>query len=313
MTAKKGIAGELRENWQLYVLALPLAVWLILYAYKPLIGLVIAFQKFSPFKGIEGSPFVGLDNFQRLMAGPSAYMFWRALRNTVQISLYGLVFGFPIPIILAILFNEAREGVFRKGVQTVSYLPNLISEVTIASIVLAMLQLNGLANVAIEGLLGAFGVDYKRISWMSEPAFFQGIYILTGIWKNAGFDSIVFYAALVGISPTLYEAARIDGASRIQRIRYVSIPGIMPTIVIMLIIRVGNVLNVGFERVLLMYNPTIYSTADVLGTFTYRLGSSGFIDYGLSTASSMFNSLVGFALVIVTNRIARKASETSLW
>jgi putative aldouronate transport system permease protein len=212
-SAGRGFVDELRGNWQLYVLALPLAIWLILYAYKPLVGLVIAFQKFSPFKGIEGSPFVGLDNFQRLMAGPSAYMFWRALKNTVLISLYGLVFGFPIPIILAILFNEAREGLFRKSVQTVSYLPYLLSEVTIASIVLSVLQLNGLVNVGAESLLGALGLDYKRVAWMSEPAFFQGIYTLTGIWKSAGFDSIVFFAALVGISPTLYEAARIDGAS----------------------------------------------------------------------------------------------------
>lgn len=295
------------------MLALPLAVWLLLYAYKPLVGLIIAFEKFSPFKGIWNSPFSGLDNFRRLMAGPSAYLFWRALKNTLLISLYGLVFGFPIPIFLAILFNEVREGLYRKTIQTVSYLPHLISEVTIAGIVLTMLQVNGLVNLVLAALLRLFDSDFRPIAFMSEPNFFKGIFTFTGIWKSAGFDSIVYFAALMGVSPTLYEAAKIDGASRIQRILHVSISGILPTIVIMLIVRVGNILNVGYERVLLLYNPLTYEAADVLGTFTFRLGSSPPIDYGLSTASSLFNSLVGFALVIATNRISRKLSETSLW
>lgn len=310
---KTSLLRDIGNNWQLYVLALPLAVWLLLYAYKPLIGLVIAFEKFSPFKGMWGSPFSGLDNFKRLMAGPSAYLFWRALRNTLLISLYGLVLGFPVPILLAILFNEVREGVYRKTIQTVSYLPHLISEVTIAGIVLTMLQVNGLANLAIASVLRLFDADFRPIAFMSEPDFFKGIFTLTGIWKSAGFDSIVYFAALVGVSPTLYEAAKIDGASRLQRILHVSIPGILPTIVIMLIVRVGNILNVGYERVLLLYNPLTYEAADVLGTFTYRLGSTTPIDYGLSTASSLFNSLVGFTLVIITNKISRKLAETSLW
>lgn len=314
MTSKRlSLAQDVKSHWQLYVLAAPLVIWLLLYAYKPLIGLVIAFEKFSPFKGIWKSPFNGLDNFGRLMAGPSAYLFWRALRNTVLISLYGLIMGFPVPIALAILFNEAREGLFRKWMQTVSYLPYLISEVTIAGIVLTMLQVNGVVNSLIGAAFGLAGLDFRPIAFMSEPGLFKGIFTLTGIWKNAGFDSIVFFAALVSISPTLYEAAKIDGASRLQRIIHVSIPGIMPTIVIMLIIRTGNILNVGYERVLLMYNPLTYESADILGTFTYRLGSSPPIDYGLSTASSLFNSLVGFTLVIFTNRIARRLSQTSLW
>lgn len=310
---KRGLLAEMRENWRLYFLIVPLVCWLILYAFLPLGGLAIAFQKFSPFKGIEGSPFIGFDNFERMMSGPQAYLFWRALGNTLLISLYGLVFGFPIPIMLALLFNEIKEGIYRKSIQTVSYLPHLISEVTIASIVLTLLQLNGPINIGIEKLLALFGADYSRIAWMSEPAYFQGIYVFTGIWKEAGFSSIVYFAALVSISPTLYEAAKIDGASRWQRIKYVSIPGILPTIVIMMIIRIGDILNVGYERVILLYNPSTYVTADVLSSWTFRLGSAPPVDYGLSTAGALFNSVIGFILVIAANRFAKKRSETSLW
>jgi len=310
---KKKFSQEWTDNWQLYLLALPIVVWLLLYAYKPMGGLFIAFEKFSPFKGMFESDFVGLANFERLVSGPGAYLFWRAFFNTITISLYGLVFGFPIPIILAVAYSESRQGALTKTVQTLSYLPNLISEVTIASIVLTMLSLNGVVNGVIDTISSVIGVDYKRISWMAEPSYFQGIYIATGIWKDAGFASIVFFAALVGVSPTLYEAARIDGASRWQCIRHVSIPSIMPTIVIMLIIRLGNILNVGFERIILLYNPQTFATADILGSYTFRLGSIPPIDYGLSTAASLFNSAIGFTLVIITNRIAKKLSETSLW
>jgi len=312
-TMKKGFRQSWVDNWQLYLLALPIIVWLLLYAYKPMGGLIIAFEKFSPFKGIFESDFVGFGNFERLIGGPGAYLFWRAFFNTISISLYGLVFGFPVPIILAIAYNESKQGILRNSVQTLSYLPHLISEVTIASIILTMLSLNGVVNSIIDSFGDLIGLDFQRISWMSEPAYFQGIYIATGIWKEAGFSSIVFFAALVGVSPTLYEAAKIDGASRFQCIRHVSIPSIMPTIVIMLIIRLGNILNVGFERIILLYNPQTFATADILGSYTFRLGSFPPIDYGLSTAASLFNSAIGFTLVIITNRIARKLSETSLW
>jgi putative aldouronate transport system permease protein len=301
------------DRWQLYILALPLVAWLILYAYLPLQGLIIAFQKFDPYQGMYGSEFNGLDNFARMVVGPASHDFWRATINTITISLYSLLFGFPVPIILAILFNETKEGIFRKTVQTTSYLPHLISEVTVAAMVLTGLEINGVLNTVIEKVASWFGSEYRHISWMSEPAYFQSIYVFSGVWKEAGFSSIVFFAALVGVSPTLYEAARIDGASRLQCIWHVSLPGIIPTIVITLIIRVGNILNVGFEKIILLYNPLTYDTADVLGTYTYRLGSSAPLDYGLSTAASLFNSVIGFALVILTNRIARKLSETSLW
>lgn len=304
----------MKKNWQLWVMVLPLLLWLFFFAFKPLYGISIAFLKYSPFKGIAGSDFVGLKNFRDLMFGPSKDLFWRAFRNTVLISTYGLVFGFPIPIILALMFHELRSSRYRKMVQTVTYAPHFISEVIVSSLVLTMLALNtGLFNVVFEKIVTFFGGTYRQIHFMAESQYFRGIYTLSGIWKEAGFSSIVFFSALCGISPELYEAARMDGAGRFRQIWNISLPGIMSTIVIMLIIRVGNILNVGYEKVLLLYNTEIYDTADILSTFTYRLGIANNPNYGLSTAASLMNSLIGFAMVIAANRISRKLSETSLW
>lgn len=310
---KTPLITDIKENWQLYVMVLPLVIWLILYAYKPMWGIVIAFQKFSPFKGITGSDFIGLDNFKVLMFGTASQYFWRAFRNTILISLYGIIFAFPIPILLAVMFNEVRDGMFRKGVQTATYIPHFISEVVVASLVLSFLALNtGIINILVQKFLAIFGINYSHIQFMSKPGFFRSIYILSGIWKNVGFDSIVFFAALVGISPTLYEAAKMDGATKLQQIIHVSLPGITPTIVIMLIIRIGNILNIGYEKVLLLYNPIVYETADILSTYTYRLGVEN-VDYGLSTAASLINSIIGFILVIGANKISKKLTQSSLW
>lgn len=277
-------------------------------------GVSIAFLKYSPFKGIEGSAFIGLDNFKELMFGASRENFWRALRNTVWISLYGIAFGFPMPIILAIMLHEVRNNSHRKFVQTVTYAPHFISEVIVSSLVLTMLALNnGIFNILLEKLFSLFGQDFTPIHFMAKSQYFRAIYTLSGIWKEAGFASIVFFAALCGIPVELYEAAKVDGASRLKQIWYISIPGIATTIVIMLIIRVGNILNVGYEKVLLLYNPGIYDKADILSTFIYRMGVRGNPDYGMSTAASLVNSVVGFAMVIIANRIAKKYSETSLW
>lgn len=310
---KPSLLMDMKENWQLYVMVLPLVIWLILYSYKPMWGIIIAFQQYSPFKGISGSAFIGLENFKELMFGNASQYFWRAFNNTVVISLYGIIFAFPIPVILALMFNEVKDGLFRKSIQTATYIPHFISEVVVASLVLSFLALNtGIINILIEKLLAIFGMNYSHIQFMSKPSFFRSIYIFSGVWKNAGFDSIVFFAALVGISPTLYEAAKIDGATKLQQIIHVSLPGITPTIVIMLIIRIGNILNVGYEKVLLLYNPIIYETADILSTYTYRLGVEN-VNYGLSTAASLINSVIGFILVIGANKISKKLTQSSLW
>lgn len=309
-----GVYNSLKRDWQLWVLVLPLILWLFFYAVKPLYGISIAFLKYSPFKGISGSAYVGLENFKNLMFGPSKDLFWRAFKNTVLISTYGLVFGFPVPIILALMFHELRSSKYRKMVQTITYAPHFISEVIVCSLVLTMLSLNtGLFNVLLEKIFSLFGANYSQIHFMGKSEYFRGIYTLSGIWKEAGFASIVFFSALCGIAPELYEAAKVDGATRFQQILQISIPGIRSTIIIMLIIRVGNILNVGYEKVILLYNPNILDTADILSTFTYRMGIANNPDYGISTAASLVNSVVGFAMVVMANRISKKFSETSLW
>ena len=199
-------------------------------------------------------------------------------------------------------------------VQTVIYAPHFLSEVIVCSLLLTMLALNGgIFNTLLANLFGFLGLEFQPIHFMAESKYFRVIYTLSGIWKEAGFGSIVFFSALCGIPSELYEAAKVDGASRLKRILHVSIPGIAPTIAIMLIIRIGNILNVGYEKVLLLYNPGIYDTADILSTYIYRMGIQSNPDYGMSTAASLVNSLVGFLLVILANKISRKVSETALW
>lgn len=300
-------------NYQLYLLAAPLVIWLLLFAYKPLWGVVIAFQKFSPFKGITGSEFIGLDNFKNLMFGNASKYFWRAFNNTIMLSLYGLIIGFPIPILIAIMFHELKNELSRKVIQTVTYVPHFISEVVVSSLVLSFLALNtGIINILIQNVLNFFGIDYQQVQFMSNPDYFRSVYTLSGIWKESGFASIVYFAALCGIPVELYEAAKIDGASRVKQIWHISIAGIMPTIVVMFIIRIGNILNIGYEKVILLYNPLIYEKADILSTYTYRLGIEN-PDYGLSTAVSLVNSLIGFLLVILANRLSKKFTESGIW
>lgn len=305
---------DLKVHWQLYLMIAPLVIWLYFYSVRPLSGVSIAFLDYNPFKGIEGSEFIWFDNFKTLVAGPSKAMFWRAFKNTVIISLYGIIFEFPVPIILAVMFHELRSQKYRSIVQTIVYAPHFISQVIVCSMVVTMLAMNtGMVNILAENFCKLIGFDYTRINFLAESQYFRSIYTLSGIWKEAGFSSIVFFASLCGIPTELYEAAKVDGANRFKQIWHISIPGIMSTIVIMLIIRVGNILNVGYEKVLLLYNSGIYDTADILSTYTYRMGVAASPDYGLSTASSMINSVVGFAMVVLANRLAKRYSETSMW
>lgn len=311
MTKVEGL--RLKDDYQLYLLVAPLVIWLLLFSYKPLWGVVIAFQKYSPFKGISGSEFVGFANFQNLMSGNAARYFWRAFGNTIALSSYGLLIGFPIPILIAIFFHELKNEMSRKLIQTITYIPHFISEVIVSSLVLSFLALNtGIVNILVENFLGIFGVDYQQIQFMSNPSYFRGIYTISGIWKEAGFASIVYFSALCGIPVELYEAAKIDGANKIKQIWHISIAGIMPTIVVMFIIRIGNILNIGYEKVILLYNPLVYETADILSTYTYRLGIEN-PDYGLSTAASLVNSVIGFILVILANRLSKKFTESGIW
>ncbi|MNK91869.1 putative multiple-sugar transport system permease YteP [compost metagenome] len=279
-------------------------IWFAVFLYKPMYGLVIAFQDFSIFRGIAKSPWVGFENFAELFHND---MFIRAFWNTLKISALGLIFAFPVPIILALMFNEVQNSVARSWAQTIVYLPHFISVVIVAGIVINFLSPSiGIVNLLLKGL------GFEPIYFLTQPEWFRPIYIGSSVWKEAGFESIVYLAAIAGVSPTLYESARVDGASRWQMMWRITLPCILPTIVIMLIIRIGNLVEVGFEYIILLYRPSTYETADVVSTFIYRTGLQG-TQYDLATAAGLFNAVIAFVLVYSANRISRKVSSTSLW
>jgi putative aldouronate transport system permease protein len=306
------IFQAIAKDWRLYVLLLPMVIWFAIWMYKPMGGLLIAFKRFDPSLGVLLSEFKGIDNFINMINGVVKEEFWQAFRNTFIISSYSLVFGFPVPIILALLFSELNHEGIRKITQTITYLPHFLSEVTITGIVL-MLVYNGVHSAGvITTLFINQGWIEPNASIIQQANYFRPLYIITGIWKESGYNSIVYYAAIMGISPALYEALKVDGGNKFQEIRYVTIPCMAPTLIIMVIMRIGRMLSIGYERVLLLYNTNIYVTADVLSTFEQRIGIiSG--NYGIGSASSLFNSLIAFALVIGANTISRNISKTSLW
>ena len=300
------------SDWRLYVLLMPLILWYALWAYKPMGGLLIAFKNFKPNLGVMGSDFVGFTNFITLMGGAYGEQFWSAFRNTFLISIYGLIFGFPIPIFLAMFFSEINHSGYRKVMQTFTYLPHFLSEVTITGLVLTLLYSGEVNTGVIAKLLTNLSIIPEGTKMIQEAAYFRPLYIITGIWKEAGYSSIVYFAAIMSISPTLYEALKVDGGNKFQELRYVTFPGMAPTLIIMIILRIGNILSVGYERVILLYNAQTYSTADVISSFVYRIGlESG--KQAIGSAADMFNALIGFALVIGANYISRQVSETSLW
>ncbi|MCR4265415.1 sugar ABC transporter permease [Nitratireductor sp. ZSWI3] len=295
---------DMRRDWQLYLLLAPMVIWFSLFLYKPMYGLLIAFKDFSIFRGIEGSPWVGFANFVELIHND---MFIRAFWNTITISGLGLIFAFPVPIILALMFNEVQNAVARRWAQTIVYLPHFISVVIVAGIVINFLSPStGVVNLLAKGL------GLEPVYFLTQPEWFRPVFIGSSIWKEAGFESIVYLAAIAGVSPTLYESARVDGASRWQMMWRITLPCILPTIIIMLIIRIGNLVEVGFEYIILLYRPSTYETADVVSTFIYRTGLQG-TQYDLATAAGLFNAVIAFVLVYSANRISRKVSSTSLW
>ena len=293
-----------KREWQIYLLLAPLVIWFLLFLYKPMYGLQIAFKDFSLFKGVDASPWVGLEHFKSLF---DSDMFLRAIKNTFIISFLNLMIGFPMPIILALMFNEIAQGKFRKTVQTIVYLPHFISLVIIAGIVINIFSPStGVVNL----LLMKLGFD--PIYFLTQPEWFRPIFIGSGIWQEAGFQSIVYLAAIAGVSPSLYESAVVDGASRWQMMWKITLPCILPTIIIMLIIRIGNLLEVGFELIILLYQPSTFQTADVINTFIYRQGLVG-NQYDVAAAAGLFNAVVAFVLVMTANTISRRFTRTSLW
>jgi putative aldouronate transport system permease protein len=296
---------DFRRNWFIYIMALPILGYYLLFHYQPMYGAVIAFKDFMPAQGIMGSKWVGMKHFITFFNSPYAF---RLIRNTLLISIYQLIFGFPAPLILALLLNEVNFSPYKRVIQTLTYLPHFISLVVICSLVNSFTASDGLINDIIAFFLG----DEARSTLLQDPAKFRTVYVGSGIWQQVGWGSIIYLASISRIDPELYEAAIIDGASRLRRAIHVTMPGIMPTITIMLILRMGSLMSVGFEKVFLLYNPGIYETADVISTYVYRRGIID-TDWSFSAAVGLFNSVVNFVLVITANYVSKKVSETSLW
>jgi putative aldouronate transport system permease protein len=300
----KWFAMHFKKEWQIYILLAPTIVWFLVFLYKPMYGLQIAFKDYSVFKGITQSPWVGLEHFYTLFENDQ---FIRAVKNTVIISGASLIFGFPVPILLALMFNEVINPKFKKTAQTIVYLPHFISAVIIAGIVItAFAPSTGVINLFLKA------IGYDPIYFLTKPEWFRTIFVGTGIWQEAGFGSIVFLAAIAGVNPSLYESAVVDGATRFQMMYKITLPCILPTILIMLIIRIGNILEVGFEMIIMLYQPATYQTADVISTFIYRQGLQA-AQYDLAAAAGLFNAVIAFMLVIAANTISKRVSKTSLW
>ena len=307
MSLGKRIVRDFSHNKFKYLMILPVLVYLALFCYKPMYGIIIAFKNYKVARGIEKSPWVGLFWFENFFNDP---YFFRLLRNTFTISALTILFGFPAPILLALLLNEVHNNKFKRTVQTITYMPYFISLVVLCSLIKIYCQQNGL----FSDIVAFFGGTKQN--WLQDPKYFRLIYVLSDIWQGIGWNSIIYLAALSGIDQEQYEAARIDGANRFQQVLHVTLPGLLPTITILFILRMGNILNVGYEKILLMYQPTTYEVADVFSTYTYRisLGSTtGQPQYSLSTAVSLFNTLVNVCFLLMTNLISSKLTDSSLF
>jgi len=297
----------LNTNKILLLMLLPGLISLVLFKLAPLGGMVIAFQDFSAFKGVLNSPFVGFEHFQRIFEDP---YIWTLVKNTLILAFYSLLFTFPIPVLFALLLNEVRVKWVKGSVQSLSFLPYFISSAVMVSIIYTLLSPStGLVN----DLLGRFGVD--PIYFMAEPGWFRSNYVVLQVWQTFGYSAIVYIAAMASIDPAIYESASLDGASRFQQMMHITLPSLRPTIAIMLIISVGNIFTVDLDRILLMYNQSIYATADVIQTYVYRLAfaSTGFPEYSYGTAVNLLKSVVAYVLVIGTNKLSTKYSDTRLF
>ena len=320
------VARNLIRDWRLYLMLVPMLLVFLFWRYMPMYELLGCFKLSDTSLSVNEQNFVGFSNFLRLLSGGESVLFWRAFRNTFLLSFYGLCFGFPMPIILALFFNEVKSNVTRSVFQVFTYLPKFMSTVVITSLTLLLLQgastATGTEPGVISNLLVSLGVisqETANIGMMNNPLYFRAVYQITGIWEGAGYDSIVFFAAIIAISPTSYEAAQIDGAGKMAQMRYVVLPSILSTVVIMLIMRIGSLLSIGYEKVFLLYNNNTYETADVVSTFAMRLGNVGTATGGstsapgLASAAEMMNNVTGMLLVIGANLISKKASNVSLY
>ncbi len=283
---------------------LPGVLYYIFFHYLPMWGTLISFQDFNPFKGFWGSKWVGLKHFENFFQSTYAP---RLIKNTLALSIYSIVFSFPLPILFALLQYEVRFPRFRSLMQSISYFPHFISVVIICGLLKQYLSVtNGVVNALIEALGG------EKINFLQEPSWFRTVYIASGVWQGIGWSSIIYYATLTSIDTSLFEAAQIDGANRLQRVWHISVPSLIPTMVTLLLMQLGNVMNVGFEKVLLLYNSSTYSTSDILSTYVYRVGITQ-MKYSFASAVGLFNNVVGLIIVMFFNTLSRKLADTSLW
>lgn len=306
-TKKSKLIQRIWKNKLVYMLVLPSIICFIIFAYIPMVGILMSFKDYKisqGFIGIFTSPNVGLEHFKRLF---TSFYFLSVLRNTILISVYKIIFAFTSPIIFALLLNEIKAKNFKKFVQTVTYLPNFLSAVVISGLVLSLISPSyGIVN-AILGSLGN-----QPIHFLANPQYFRSIIVSIDVWKSTGWSAIIYLAAITSIDPQLYESAKIDGASRFRQIWHITLPEISNLIILLFILRVGDILNAGFEQIFLLYSPTVYSTGDILDTYVYREGLVN-SNYGFSTAVGLFKSVVGFFMIVITNNLAKRFGKRGIW
>ena len=307
MKKKETLGRRLKRDFLrykgIYFIMFPVLFYYIVFHYIPMGGTVIAFQDYRPALGFLESDWVGLENFIEFFTGPYA---WRTIRNTILLSLYGILFEFPMPIILALMINEVSGKIFKRTVQTISYLPHFISLVVVCGIIFDFTNSDGLINV----ILGATGPD--AVNLLSKKEFFRAIYVVSDIWKNVGWGSIIYLSTLSGIDPNLYEAAAIDGAGRVKQLLHITLPSLIPIISVQLILRIGRMMSLGYEKVILLYNPLTYETADIISSFVYRVGLVE-TNYSLGAAVGVFNSVINLALLCFANWFSKSFVKESLW
>lgn len=297
---------KVKRGWQLYLMLLIPLAWLLIFQYWPMYGAQIAFRNFMPGLSIWESPWVGLDNFVKFF---NSYMFWRVIRNTLWISFYSLLVGFPIPILFALAINQLKGGWFKRTVQMVSYAPNFISTVVVVGMVIQFLDLRrGPVNLLLQTL------GLSTVNFLGSPEWFSSIYVWSGIWQHTGFNAIIYLAALSTVDQALHEAAVVDGATRLQRIWHIDLQAILPTAMTLLILNLGQLMNVGFEKAFLLQNTLNQTTSEVISTYVYKVSlAAGIASYSYGAAIGLFNSFVGLILIVIANRISKKLTETGLW
>lgn len=299
----------LKMNYDMYLLLIPGLVFILVFHYVPLYGITLAFKDFNMFAGsnplmsIIKSPWVGMEHFANVFGRAD---FHHVLGNTLIISIYKLIFLFPLPIILAIMLNELRFAAFKKGLQTILYLPHFLSWAVVSGIFVTLLSSTGIVNQLLDALFG------RTVSFLMDTSVFRSVLVVTDGWKDIGWSSIIYLAAITGIDQEQYEAATVDGATKLQKIAYITIPGILPTIMLLLILRIGHILDAGFEQIFIMYNPTVYEVSDIIGTYVYRMGL-GQMNFSLGTAVGLFNSVVAFVLIVSANALSRKFMNKGIW